>query len=118
MKIETIARIAHEANRIYCNSIGDYSQPIWDEAPAWQKTSAIAGVEYHIANPDSHPEDSHSSWLAHKKAEGWKYGPVKNPEKKEHPCFLPYYDLPFEQRMKDHLFHAIVKAALTERTNG
>ena len=27
-------------------------------------------------------------------ADGWKYGPVKDPEKKEHPCFVPYDDLP------------------------
>lgn len=114
MKIETIARIAHEANRVYCKTLGDHSQPIWDEAPAWQKASAISGVEYHIANPDSSPQDSHNSWLAHKKADGWKYGPVKDPEKKEHPCFLPYDELPVEQQMKDHLFHAIVKAAMTE----
>ena len=42
--------------------------------------------------------------------EGWKYGPVKDADKKEHPCFLPYHNLPLEQRMKDYLFGAIVAA--------
>ena len=30
-----IARIAHEANRAYCQSIGDDSQPNWAEAGLW-----------------------------------------------------------------------------------
>ena len=39
-------------------------------------------------------------------------GPVKDPEKKEHPCFLPYDELPLSQRIKDYLFTAVVEAAL------
>lgn len=112
MKTETIARIAHEVNRIYCISIGDISQPRWDKAPDWQKQSAIAGVEYLAANPDSGPTHSHLNWLRHKEADGWVYGPVKDPEKKEHPCMVPYGDLPEEQRAKDAFFHAVVRAAL------
>ena len=118
MNIETVARIAHEVNRVYCMSIGDHTQPVWDDAPAWQKASAIAGVEYHIANPDSTPEDSHISCMAQKTADGWKYGPVKDPEKKEHPCMKAYSLLPFDQQMKDYLFHAVVKAAMTEINDG
>ena len=46
MDTETIARIAHEVNRVYCLTIGDKSQPRWEDAPQWQKESAINGVEY------------------------------------------------------------------------
>ena len=56
------------------------------------------------------PSASHDSWLKQKKADGWKWGPEKNPDKKEHPCCLPYEQLPADQRMKDYLFGAIVKA--------
>lgn len=42
------------------------------------------------------------------RAAGWKYGPVKDPERKEHPCFVPYDGLPPEQRAKDYLFRAVV----------
>jgi hypothetical protein len=49
------------------------------------------------------------SWLAEKTKTGWKYGPEKDPEKKEHPCFVPYDQLPAEQKMKDHIFLAIVQ---------
>lgn len=103
-----IARVAHEINRAYCASLGDDSQPSWGNAPDWQKASALAGVDMHLANPDATPENSHESWLAQKTAEGWKYGPEKDAEKKEHPCFLPYAELPPEQKAKDYLFRAVV----------
>lgn len=103
-----IARIAHEINRAYCAALGDSSQPSWEAAPDWQKASALADVDMHLANPDATPENSHESWLAQKEAEGWKFGPTKDAEKKEHPCFLPYAELPTEQKAKDHLFRAAV----------
>ena len=105
-----IARACHEVNRAYCNSIGDTSQPAWEDAPDWQRRSAIAGVEFTLANPDAKPSASHESWLAEKERDGWKYGPVKDPKKKEHPCFVPYDQLPAEQKSKDYLFQAVVRA--------
>jgi hypothetical protein len=105
---EQIAKIAHEINLAYCAALGDTSQPPWEEAPEWQKASALAGVEMHLANPLATPEQSHESWLAQKVAEGWVYGEVKDPAKKQHPCCLPYAQLPIEQRAKDYLFRAVV----------
>jgi hypothetical protein len=107
---EAIAKVCHEANRAYCATLGDLSQVPWDMAPEWQRQSAIKGVEFNLAHPDAPPSASHDSWLEEKRATGWKYGPVKDPEKKEHPCFVPYEDLPLEQRRKDALFKAIVGA--------
>ncbi|QQP86906.1 RyR domain-containing protein [Entomomonas asaccharolytica] len=103
-----VAMIAHNVNKAYCHSIGDDSQPNWHEAPQWQKDSAINGVKYHLSNDNVTPEQSHESWLKQKQDEGWKYGEVKDPEKKEHPCFRPYSELPQEQRTKDFLFKAVV----------
>ena len=105
-----IARVAHEINRAYCASLGDTSQPAWEDATEWQKSSALAGVDMHLAKPDATPEQSHESWLAQKLAEGWKHGPVKDAEKKEHPCCVPYADLPAEQKAKDYLFRGVVHA--------
>ncbi len=106
----SIAQICHEANRAYCATIGDFSQPSWANAPDWQKNSAINGVNFHLDNPDALPSQSHDNWLAEKVADGWKYGPVKDPAKKEHPCCVPYDQLPPEQRRKDALFIAVVNA--------
>lgn len=110
MKREAIARVAHEINRAYCQSLGDDTQDGWDDSPEWQKESALAGVDMHLANPDATPEQSHESWLEKKAAEGWKYGETKDVEAKEHPCFLPYAELPAEQKAKDYLFRAVVHA--------
>jgi hypothetical protein len=110
MDTEQIARVCHEVNRAYCISQGDLSQPKWEDAPEWQRTSAVKGVEFTRAHPEAKSSDSHDSWLAEKRADGWKYGPVKNPEAKEHPCFVPYDDLPKEQKAKDYIFQAVVRA--------
>lgn len=107
MKIEAAARAAHEANRAYCIALGDDSQPAWDDAPDWQRTSALNGVRGVIAG--NTPAQSHASWLAEKEATGWKYGPVKDPEKKEHPCMVPYAELPAAQREKDHIFVGVCR---------
>jgi len=112
--LEQVAKICHEANRAYCETLGDMSQPRWEEAPDWQKDSARNGVKFHFAqhatgvNPL--PSASHDKWLEQKRAEGWKWGRVKDPAKKEHPCFLPYDELPIEQRLKDYIFGAICEA--------
>lgn len=106
------AILCHQVNRAYCQGIGDNSQPEWDDAPEWARDSAINGVIFHVCNPEAGASASHESWMAQKLEEGWKYGPVKNPEKKEHPCIVPFTDLPVEQQAKDYIFRAIVHTML------
>lgn len=113
-KIEAIAKVCHETNRAYCATLGDHSQLPWEEAPEWQKTSAINGVKFTLEHPFSSPADSHENWLREKEATGWKYGPVKNTETKEHPCFVPYDKLPLEQQIKDRLFKSVVVSMATQ----
>lgn len=103
------AEAAHEANRHYCMSIGDHSQPSWLHAPEWQKESALLGVKFHLSNPASTPQDSHSNWCLDKIRDGWTYGPNKDPEKKTHPCLVPYDQLPLAQRTKDYIFKSVVE---------
>lgn len=105
--IEACARAAHEANRAYCLAIGDTSQPSWDDAPEWQRSSALKGVEGVIEG--NGPRESHESWLREKEVTGWRYGPVKDPDKKEHPCFVPYDELPVAQKEKDAIFVTVVR---------
>jgi hypothetical protein len=45
-----------------------------------------------------------------KKAAGWQYGPIKDGDKKENPCCVPYDNLPKEQKVKDVLVICIVRA--------
>jgi hypothetical protein len=109
VKIERISRVAHEVNRAYCQALGDNSQPAWDDAPQWQRESARMGVDLHLMG-DFGPEASHISWMKQKQDDGWVYGPVKDPELKQHPCMVPFDQLPREQQAKDYIFRSVVHA--------
>jgi hypothetical protein len=109
---ERVARICHEVNRAYCAALGDTSQQEWEHAPDWQKSSARNGVALHMQHPEAGPQASHESWMAEKIDAGWVYGPVKDPEKKEHPCMVPFEQLPSEQQAKDFIFRGVVGAVV------
>lgn len=109
---EAIARVCHEANSAWCAATGDHSQVPWNEAPEWQRESAYEGVWKALDGATS--RELHESWCAAKVRDGWHYGEVKDPEAKTHPCLVDYDELPEEQRRKDALFGAIVKALSTE----
>lgn len=113
-EVEQIARVVHEANRAYCQTIGDDSQKPWDEAEEWQHESSFESVRQVIEHPEITPEDLHVQWMQSKVRDGWKYGPIKDAEKKEHPCLVPYNELPVEQQKKDALIRAIVNALATD----
>ena len=100
MKVQEIARMCHEVNRAYCESLGDHSQATWENAPDWQKQSVIRGVIFHVKNPDAQARASHEQWLQEKERTGWIWGPVKDVEKKQHPCIV------FERIQ----FHVLLKA--------
>ena len=109
-RVETAAAAAHEANRAWCIAHGDNSQVAWDDAPSWQRESAILGVLGVQAG--NGPRESHAGWLAEKKRAGWVYGEKKDPELKTHPCMVPYDELPPEQRAKDGIFVSVVVVML------
>jgi hypothetical protein len=106
--VEQIARVCHEANRAWCEANGDRSQRPWVAAEEWQRESAMEGVK--AALDGQGPEELHESWCQSKLRDGWVYGEAKDAEAKTHPCLMPYDLLPPEQRAKDHLFLAVVRA--------
>ena len=108
MKNEVIARVCHEVNRAYCQACGDNSILPWDEESEDKRVSIISGVEYAVSG-DRSPEEMHQAWLAGMEQAGWKYGDEKDEEERTHPCMLPYEELPLVQRIKDHLFTAVVQ---------
>lgn len=108
MKVIDLAKICHDANKSLCEAQNDHSQTDWEKAPDWQRESAVNGVRFHIANPDAGTDDSHNSWMKEKVDDGWVWGPEKRPAVKEHPCIVPYDQLPAEQQAKDYLFRGIV----------
>lgn len=109
---EVAAKVAHEANRAYCEAIGDTSHVSWSGAPNWHRESYLVAVKDFALNPKTTAEQSHKGWLAHKTANGWMYGPEKCTVAKTHPCMLPYDKLPVEEKRKDAIFGAVVRAVL------
>lgn len=105
---EQMALVAHEMMRVYCQSHGDPVQPPWDFAAPEIRASAIAGVEFTLANPNAGDSAQHEQRMRDKLAAGWVYGPVKDAEAKTHPCLVPFGQLPAHQQLKDRLFRTAV----------
>ena len=43
----------------------------------------------------------HEVWAATRIAQGGRFGPERNDARKEHPCLIPYEELPEEERTYD-----------------
>jgi len=110
MENEAIAKVCHEANRAYCEGLGDHSQRPWSESAEWQRESAVEGVQFVLNDPGAPASASHESWMYFKLKGGWTYGEEKDAEAKTHPCIVPFAELPAEQQKKDALFRAVVLA--------
>ena len=110
MDVAEIARVCHEVNRAYCLALGDETQFAWEDAPQWQRDSALAGVRLHLDHPETGPQASHEAWMHQKLYEGWSWGAEKDTVAKRYPCLVLYEDLPPEQRAKDFIFCGIVRA--------
>ena len=76
MKVEAIAKACHEVNKGLCTGLGDDSQLSWDEAPDWQRDSAVHGVEA-VRDQGPDPERTHISWLQEKLDAGWPEDAVR-----------------------------------------
>lgn len=104
------ANIAHAVNDAYRQHIGEppSTEDITDLDRLTDLMSALAKAHASIARGrPMNGEESHQVWMDAKIADGWTYGPVKDVEKKTHPCLVPYEQLPKEQRFKDVLFMAV-----------
>lgn len=76
--------------------------------------SILDGVYFVLDNPNCTPEQQHNNWVHFKRADGWKYGPEKDFERKEHPCLVPYSELPEIQQRKDSVFRQTLDKFINE----
>lgn len=44
---------------------------------------------------------AHGVWAAERLRLGWRRGPVRDDARKEHPCLVPYDDLPDDEKQFD-----------------
>jgi RyR domain len=45
--------------------------------------------------------NTHDTWALQRLSEGWRYGPQRNDETKEHPDLIPYNELPESEKEYD-----------------
>jgi len=46
-------------------------------------------------------KNAHDIWARQRLAEGWTYGPERDDAKKQHPCLVPYEQLPESEKEYD-----------------
>ena len=46
-------------------------------------------------------ENIHDIWALQRISEGWRFGPSRNDLEKEHPCLVPYEELPESEKDYD-----------------
>jgi len=46
-------------------------------------------------------EHAHDIWAQQRLADGWTYGPRRNDAARQHPCLVPYADLPESEKQYD-----------------
>lgn len=105
-KVQNIARLCHEANRVLQISLSEEVNPKWDELSDDLKDSTYIGVLN--ALDGSTPEKMHESWVIERRSQGWTYGHPLDRVKKIHPNLIPYDELSLDQKLKDTMFLAIV----------
>jgi hypothetical protein len=44
---------------------------------------------------------AHEAWARTRLADGWRFGPQRDDERKEHPCLIAYDDLPESEKHVD-----------------
>ncbi len=46
-------------------------------------------------------KNAHDLWAKRRLHEGWRLGPRRDDERKQHPCLIPYEDLPESEKEYD-----------------
>ena len=102
-----IAQVAHEAIKTWSHLHGNDNLTDWEDASNWQRRSAVRTVEFYLDGEKKSPRQHHDSWVKGKTDKGWKYGKVKDEDKKELPCLLAFDELPEYKQKRSELFAII-----------
>ena len=89
-----------ESNRAQARSIGDKLRAVNMAFDAGE--SAFQTVtEFDEETTHFLAKNEHIRWMQEKIANGWVYAPIRDNEKKHHPCLVPYEQLPLAEQQKD-----------------
>lgn len=48
-------------------------------------------------------KNTHDNWAKERISNGWRYGPIRDDYNKEHPCLVPYEQLPEDEKDYDRI---------------
>ncbi|MFA5154602.1 MAG: hypothetical protein WC554_18805 [Clostridia bacterium] len=88
---------------------GEDDLEIFDLLTEEEQKARARNVEIVINDPNMSQEAQHVEWLKCMHSLGWKWGEITDRKNKIHNCLVSYEDLPFLQKLKDHLFIQTVK---------
>ena len=80
--------------RIMANQNNNYN-------PSPVDTSNIQLPEELMALAEAISKNVHEVWAQNRMNEGWTYGPVRDDQKRQTPCLIPYEQLPEEEKAYD-----------------
>jgi hypothetical protein len=109
MKASEIAAVCYAVNNAYRAAIGELTRITWGDLLPVDQESLIAGVKLAMKNTQT-PEQQHNTWLDNKLADGWLFGKEEDLVGKKSPNMVPYIEISEIQKVKDHVFLAIVKS--------
>jgi hypothetical protein len=72
-----------------------------DYTPQPLDTSDVVLPEELNALVEQIAKNVHEVWAQSRLSEGWKYGPERNDALREHPCLVPYEELPEVEKEYD-----------------
>jgi RyR domain-containing protein len=97
---DQIAEAIHTVNGLLQRFHGEASpQPQWADAGEAMRERVRALVRGYKAGMT--PRQGHERWCDAMAADGWRYGPRKDPELRTHPCMVAYSELPACQQIKN-----------------
>lgn len=69
--------------------------------PAPIDTSGVTLTKGILDLTEQLAKNAHEVWARQRLAEGWRYGAERSDTRKEHPCLVPYEELPESEKEYD-----------------
>lgn len=115
----TVEQVAVGCNSACCNFLNssDHTRNAmlpWELMSEEERNGLISRVNIKLTRPEMSAELLHNEWMDMMISEGWRYGPLKDVNKKSDPMLLSYNDLIIEYRMLDVIISRIV-STLSDR---
>jgi len=119
MKLAEVARMVHQTDKAYCESIGDYSNKNWEQAEPADKKRMEDIVQFYTDNPLAMDCSIHNVWIKAMVMDGWVKGDEFNPFTKTHPGIIKFEEIPFEQQVRATIIRRVIGTlgSLLEKTS-